>query len=107
MNPTYPLELVINMKLTQAAKGKECTVQIYPYCNNNPETTVFAHAPSEDKGWGIKSPDWWGAFACSTCHNIVDGRMKVDLRKDEIYRCFMRGVYRTLKIQIEDGNIRI
>ena len=46
-------------KLTKAAKGQECTIQLFPYCNFNPETTVFAHAPSEDKGMARKSPDWW------------------------------------------------
>jgi len=23
---------------------------------------------------GFKSPDWWGAFACNHCHDILDGR---------------------------------
>ena len=94
-------------KLTRHAKGQDCTVRIYPFCNFNPETTVFAHAPSEDKGAGIKSPDWWGAYACSTCHDIVDGRMKVDVPKNDIQSCFIDGVYRTMKIRIEEGVIKI
>lgn len=94
-------------KLTKAARGQECTVQIHPYCNMNPETTVFAHAPSEDKGWAKKSPDWWGADCCSDCHDIIDGRRKVDIPVGEIYNCFMRGVYRTIKRRIEKGLIKI
>lgn len=92
-------------KIRKSARGQDCTIQIHPYCNQNPETTVLCHAPSEDKGWGIKSPDWWAAYGCSTCHDIIDGRMKTELSQDEIYRCHMRGVFRTQKILIEKGLI--
>jgi hypothetical protein len=86
-------------KLTKAARGHECTVRLYPYCNGNVETTVLAHAPSQDKGMGIKSPDWWGAFACSDCHDIVDGRKQVsDIDNDEIYLRHIEGVFLTNKI---------
>jgi hypothetical protein len=94
-------------KLTKNARGKDCTVNLYPYCNSNPETVIFAHAPSEDKGMGRKSPDWWGAFCCSTCHDIFDGRMQTELSSEEIKDCFTRGIYRTLKIQIDEGKIKI
>lgn len=93
-------------KLRKAARGEECDIQIHPYCNGNADTGVLCHAPCEDKGWSIKSPDIWAAVGCSTCHDIVDGRMKVDIGQDEIYRCFMRGVYRTIKRRIEQGLIR-
>ena len=93
-------------KLTKAARGQDCTINLYPYCNENPETTVLAHAPSMDKGMGIKSPDWWAAFSCSDCHDIADGRRKVDdISKEEIYRCHISGVYRTIKKQMELGNV--
>jgi hypothetical protein len=95
-------------KLTKAARGQECTIQIHPYCNMNPETTVFAHAPSESKGMGIKSPDWWGADSCSVCHDIVDARITVNnVSISEIYRCHMRGVFRTMQRRIEQGLIKI
>ena len=91
--------------LTEAAKGKDCTVRLYPHCNNNPETTVFAHAPSEDKCTSKKSPDWWGAYACSSCHDIVDGRKFISWPKHEIEAAFVEGVFRTLKNRIEEGLI--
>jgi len=94
-------------KLTKAARGQECTIQIHPYCNMNPETTVFCHAPSEDKCMSRKSPDYWGADGCSACHDIVDGRHSTELEADEIYRLFMRGVFRTIKRRIEQGLIKI
>ena len=94
-------------KLTKAARGQECTIQIHPYCSMNPETTVFCHAPSESKGMGTKSPDYWGADGCSDCHDIVDGRRNVALPDDEILRCHIRGVFRTIQRRIDQGLIKI
>ena len=90
-------------KLTGFARGRNCTIQIHPYCNGNPETTVFCHAPSDSHGMGKKSPDWWGADGCSDCHDIVDGRRKVDLPKHEIDRCFYRGIFRSQRARIAAG----
>ena len=96
-------------KLRKAARDQECTVQLYPYCLwGITETTVLAHAPSEFKGTGNKSPDWWGADACSACHDLVDGRRRVpDITAEEIYRAHMRGVFRTLQRRIEGGLIHV
>jgi hypothetical protein len=98
---------VAQSKLTKAARGQECTIQLYPYCNGNIETTVFCHAPSDSKGMGIKSPDWWGADGCSDCHDIVDGRRSVDLPADEILRCHIRGVFSTIQRRIDQGLIKV
>jgi len=92
-------------KLTQAARGQECTIQIHPYCSGNTETTVFCHAPCEDKGMGFKSPDWWGADGCSSCHDIVDHRVFTDLSNEDIFEYFMRAIYRTLKRRIEEQGL--
>ena len=94
-------------KLTKAAKGQDCTINLYPYCNGGGDTTVFCHAPSEDKGMGIKSPDWWGADGCCNCHDIVDRRIGVPIDDIEINECFVRGIYRTLRRRIEQGIIKI
>ena len=97
----------MSSKLTEAARGQECSVQLFPYCNFDSATTVFAHANSEDKGMAIKSPDWWGADACSVCHDILDGRKRVDIPQEEIQQCFIRGIYRTLKRRMEQGLIQV
>lgn len=96
-------------KLRGASKGKDCTVQLYPYCLwGTTETTVLAHAPSEMKGLGFKSPDWWAADACAVCHDLVDGRRRVDdITAEEIYRAHVRGVYRTIQRRIEGGLIDV
>lgn len=92
-------------KLTQAARGQECTAQIHPYCNGNVETTVFAHAPCEDKGMGIKGPDWWGGDCCSGCHDVFDRRIYTNIPNIELREIFMRATYRTLKRRIEEQGL--
>ena len=94
-------------KLTKAAQGQECTAQIHPYCNGNIETTVFAHAPCEDKGMGIKGPDWWGADCCFNCHDILDGRVHTENWKSDITAIWHRAIYRTIKRRIEQGLIKV
>jgi hypothetical protein len=93
--------------LTKAAKGQECTAQIYPYCNGNSETTVFAHAPCEDKGMGIKGQDWWGADTCFNCHDILDGRVHTENWKSDITEIWNRAIFRTIKRRIEQGLIKV
>ena len=105
--------MIMTKKERNAARGQECTLRIaalagYGGCAST-ETTVLAHAPCRDKGTGFKSPDRWAAFACATCHDLVDGRlsptdqwikMKIyDWIKSEISEAWLRGIYETQKIQ--------
>lgn len=55
------------------ARGRECQVRL-PCCNGNPETTVLAHLSGG--GMGAKRHDLHGAWACSACHDAIDGRAK-------------------------------
>ncbi len=94
-------------KITEAARGRECTIQIHPYCNCDPETTAFCHAPSEKKGKSLKSPDFWGAFGCSVCHDIVDLRFfPDDIPRQEVIDCHIRGIFRTQYILFSEGIVK-
>ncbi len=99
--------MVKTTKIRRSAKGKMCTLQIHPYCNLNPETTVLAHIQSRSKGMAIKSPDYFAVYACSSCHDVIDGRMKTSLSKDELLRCQLRGLEKTWDQLITDGLILI
>ena len=93
-------------KITKAANGRDCQVRLTNYCNFNPETTVPAHRP----GGGVagKTPDYQIAFACSNCHDIIDGRNTDHyFTADEIYRYFADGVWRTQEILREMGLIEV
>lgn len=94
-------------KLTKAAQGQECTLRLFPYCNFNPETTVFAHANSSSKGMALKSENWWGCDCCSDCHAILDGQRKTELTELEIKEALLRAIHETLKNRIEKGLIKI
>ncbi len=61
-------------KLRKSAKGQQCTIQIPDICNNNPETVVLCHLPSENHGIAYKSDDFWAVYGCSSCHDVIDGR---------------------------------
>ena len=94
-------------KFTKSARGEDCTLQMWPHCNGNTETTVLCHLPSEFKGVALKSPDWWAVFGCSSCHDILDGRAKSSLSEYEVLQCAMWALYRTHKRMIEKGLIQI
>ena len=83
------------------------TLQIFPYCNNDTETTVLCHLNSSRKGMALKSLDYFAVYGCSDCHNIIDGRVKTDVPKDEIYRCQLRALEKTWSQMIDEGLITI
>lgn len=60
-------------KLRKSAKGRECQIRIPGVCNHNNETVVLCHLGGA--GMGTKNDDMFGAFGCSACHDVVDGRM--------------------------------
>ena len=92
-------------KIRESARGQACTV-VSPWCNGNPETVVFAHygEPGE-KGIGLKPDDTSGMYACSACHDWIDGRTSpkdAHLKRDY---CF-RAMRRTWKLLIENGVLK-
>ena len=93
-------------KFTKSARGEPCTVRMYPHCNRDPQTTVLTHINCDDKGISKKSPDWWSCYACSNCHDIIDGRANVELDCD-LNQAILDAIYRTHKRFIEKGLIRI
>lgn len=62
--------------IRKAARNQECTLR-FPVCNYNIETTALCHSNllADGKGMGLKAPDTAAAFGCSSCHDLLDGRM--------------------------------
>lgn len=93
-------------KITESARGEECQVRIPFVCNFNLETTVWAHANglAAGKGRGLKSPDALGTYACSACHDVIDGRRIVPgMSHDEIQLAFHQGHQRSFIKLLEKG----
>lgn len=93
--------------LRALACGRACQVRA-PCCNGNTETTVLAHYRMADlSGAGVKSPDLFGAWACSACHDYVDARTHPN--SDPIVREYdhLQGMVRTLAILLDEGVISV
>ena len=84
------------MNLRKLAKGQPCMIRVAGICNRNPETTVLAHYRLAGTcGTGIKPPDHLGAWACSACHDAVDGRVRSTWSRCELRLMHAEGVFRT------------
>lgn len=92
-------------KLRDSARGESCTLRIYPYCNGNTETVVLCHIGKA--GMGIKSPDWQAVYGCSSCHDVIDGRILTDIHPLEIKNILLSAQHNTWEIMIEKGLIKI
>ena len=93
--------------IRRSARGQMCTLQIHPHCNNDTETTVLCHLNTSRKGMGLKSLDYFAVYGCADCHNVIDGRTKTDIPKEEIWRCQLRALERTWTLLIGDGLITV
>ena len=84
-------------KLTESARGQECHVRIPGVCNGDPETTVLAHLKPTGHGtMGGKPPDVCGVFACSDCHDVIDGRSWASVEYRDAKEYANDGHFRTL-----------
>ena len=95
--------------LTKLARGRDCQVRLNG-CNGNSETVVAAHYRSVSLGSGMayKGNDWLSAWACSACHDLIDGRRyDFSLSHDAIRLAHLEGVVRTL-IQLQTaGKVKL
>lgn len=85
------------MNLRKLAQGKPCMVRL-PGCNGDPATTVLAHYRLAGyTGLGIKPDDFaFGAWCCSACHDLCDGRVKTDIDRAVLRLAHAEGVMRSM-----------
>jgi len=93
------------MSLRKEAKGRGCMVRLPGICNFNSETVVLAHIRMAGvSGIGMKSPDLIGAWACSACHDELDGRThKSGMTHDELRLAHYDGMARTIAQLEKEG----
>ncbi len=92
-------------KYTKSARGQDCTVRIPNVCNHNPETTVFAHLSGG--GMGAKVKDIHGAYACSSCHDVIDGRVSTNFLRFELELYHYEAMVRTQEIMVANGILKL
>ena len=92
-------------KLRKMARGRECQVRIGGVCNGNSETTVLAHL--NGGGMGTKRHDLIGCWACSACHDVIDGRKKSNIPREQLNLWHLEAVIRTQEVLLREGLIRV
>lgn len=88
-------------KLLKGANGEPCVL-----CQSV-GTTVAAHSNSQEhgRGMGHKAPDYYVAYVCQRCHDLIDGRSG-GLSKDEKRELWLRAFVRTVSLWFERGIVR-
>lgn len=92
------------MNLRNYAEGKPCTIRVPDVCNGDIRTTVLAHLRKIGiSGFAMKANDILAAFACSACHDYVDGRSHPEASYDHRRLLLLDGISRTQWWLIEHG----
>lgn len=82
-------------------------VRIPGICNFRPETTILAHYRlSGTCGTGMKPIDLAGSWACSCCHDAIDGRTKTAFLRETLDLMHAEGVMRTLQALHKRGLLK-
>ena len=105
----FPKSSPISSKqLRDSARGESCTLRIPGVCNHSPDTVVLCHlrdlAPS---GVGMKPDDTAAVYACSDCHDLIDGRRKTTMTQWEIGREEGRALIETHRRMYDKGLITV
>lgn len=96
---------LISKKIRNSARGQQCQVRIPGVCNRNPETVVLAHV-GKGSGMGQKCDDIHATYACSACHDAIDGRVRVNT--PQVTRLYAYdGMVRTQKLLLEQELIQV
>lgn len=97
-----------NRALLDLARGQPCMVRIPGICNGDAETTVAAHSGMliHGAGTGHKAADCFIAFACSACHDAMDGR-RPDLDPAERRAWWTVGYDRTVEWLWSQGLVEV
>lgn len=90
-------------KVRASAEGEDCQVRLPGICNYDTSKTVLAHLPGG--GMGAKRHDIHGAYACSSCHDVLDGRRSTMYSESELKMMHYEAVFRTQEILIKRGII--
>jgi hypothetical protein len=96
-------------ELLDLARGAPCLVNIAGVCNNNSATTVAAHSNElrHGHGVGIKAHDVFIAFACSACHDVIDGRSMNKFSAAQRREFWRTGFERTLRHLWATGKVGV
>lgn len=85
-------------KIRQSARGEDCSLRLVS-CSSN-ETTVLCHI-GRNRGMALKCSDNFAVYACSNCHDVIDGRVRHGFSKLELQAEKLRALEETQTKLIE------
>ena len=91
-------------KIRQSARGEDCSLRL-GMCSS-PETVILAHI-GRNRGMGIKCADYFAVYACSNCHDFIDGRVDYPHFDFDIEREKLRALEETQGKLINKGLLKI
>lgn len=91
-------------KIRESARGEDCSLRL-GFCSSN-ETVVLCHI-GKRRGMGIKCADYFAVYACSNCHDIIDGRAKSQFTKDELSAEKLRALEETQEKLFNKGLLNV
>ena len=76
----------MSKKVRNSARDEDCSLRL-GMCSGA-ETVVLAHI-GRNRGMGIKCGDHFAVYACSNCHDFIDGRVNyphidIDLEHEKL-----------------------
>lgn len=89
--PRFKEKRCVSDPLRKSARGETCTLQLEGVCNHNPETVTLDHLRFFGMtGLNQKPHDFHAVYACSDCHNALDGRSAEKWGWEEVLRALMQ-----------------
>lgn len=104
LNAKAPMKRSSRPKATpirQSANGQPCQVRVPFICNGDSSTTVLAHL--NGAGLALKAHDHEAAYACSACHEWLDGGYARTHTRAERDLYHLEGVINTQRLLVEQG----
>jgi len=95
-------------QLRDSALGESCTLRLPGICNHDTDTVVLCHLRHlSSAGIGQKPDDTAAVYACSACHDAIDGRTRTDMTQWEIGHEEGRAMIETQRRMFDKGLIQV
>lgn len=91
--------------LRKDAEGKFCLIRVPGACASQPVCLCHVRLIGIS-GMGHKATDLLGAFGCTPCHDVIDGRVKSSFSYLERRQMLLEGMARTQAQWVERELIR-
>jgi hypothetical protein len=83
------------------AMFRDCQIRLSPQCTGDYAVVLCHYRLMDVSGFGLKSPDWLGAWGCAHCHAIVDSD-----HSDAVQLQFAHAVFHTIHQLTREGKLK-